>query len=257
MIRYSGDYDPNRISVILGEVVLAINALLAGTTGAAGTGLAGPPGPRAATGTTGATGPAGGAPPMIWNSVDKGPNIVLADTDHTASIPTTNSTNYVASTPDVTLAGAGKRYAEFDISGANAVFAIGVVDQTYVVGGGGGIQVNQSFIVVNNGFVGCWGGSSGSFITFGPACALDICARLDMTPPRFYYRVDGGAWHNTGDPVAGTGGSDSGGTDMSAKVLRIALSLEKNSATVPQVTMNAGDSPFDRAPPAGFTAWAG
>lgn len=56
-IRYSKDYDPTLVPQILGEVVQALNAVLAGTTG--GVAVTGPTGAAGVTGATGATGPTG------------------------------------------------------------------------------------------------------------------------------------------------------------------------------------------------------
>lgn len=70
-IRYSGDYDPALVPRILGEVVLAVNAIIAGTTGPGGvtgptgasmTGPTGRTGPTGITGPTGRTGPTGPGP---------------------------------------------------------------------------------------------------------------------------------------------------------------------------------------------------
>ncbi len=59
-IRYSTDYDPSLVPRILGEVVLAVNAIIAGTTGGAGvTGPTGNVGATGPTGNTGNTGPTG------------------------------------------------------------------------------------------------------------------------------------------------------------------------------------------------------
>ncbi len=67
-IRYSTDYDPTLVPKILSEVVQALNAVLAGTTGGAGVtgptgaaGSGGATGPTGSTGSAGATGPTGAA----------------------------------------------------------------------------------------------------------------------------------------------------------------------------------------------------
>lgn len=186
---------------------------------------------------------------MVWNAADKGADVVLTNTDHTAAQTAIGSTEYVVSTPAVAVSGGGKLYAEFDITNIDDLFAIAAADNTYVQPGG--INTTQSFVVVNNGFFAAWG-STNSGSAFGPGpLTVDFAARLDLTPPRFYFRVNNGAWCASGDPVNGTGGI-AAGMDISAQSLRFALSMKRTTAS-PTVTVHA--SSFTRTPPTGFTAW--
>jgi hypothetical protein len=183
-----------------------------------------------------------------WDPAHTDAGWTLSNGDLTATA-TTSSSIYTVSTTRKTVASGGKYYAEFTLTGiGGGAMALALADDTYSVPGP--INTTQSFVVVSNGFMSCWSNNFVGTDWSSGSHTVDIAVDLDASPHRYFTRIDGGAWENSGDPPAATGGLTPGSAESTD--LRLAMSAA-NTGTV--CTMNAGATTFARTPPSGFTGW--
>lgn len=182
-----------------------------------------------------------------WDPVNHDAGFTLSNTNHTATFTGSAGSTYAVGNNPKTVVGGGKRYLEFTFGPVSGTAAIALADDTYSPTVRGPIQVAQSCVFVNNAFEGVFGTTT-TLVTYTNGATVDYAVDMTASPPKFWTRVNGGAWN--GDPVAGTGGVIAG--TQPSNTLRIAMSMTDvgNSCTI-----NTGDSAFARAIPAGFSAW--
>ena len=185
-----------------------------------------------------------------WNPADNSAGITLSGGNLVAQT-SSGSNQAVRSNNSRT---SGKLYAEYAVSNVNGVPYVGIADGTAtlsnlanaysnaVVAGG----ASSSGAIVRN----------GSFIVTGIGVAGNgdkICVAVDLGNKRFWARLNGGNWNNSGtaDPASNVGGVDTSSIDYSAGAFACLI----HTFTPTIVTANFGATAFSFTVPSGFTGW--
>jgi collagen type VII alpha len=259
-IRYSGDYDRNRIARILGEVVDAVNGLLAGTTGSGngGTGPAGPAGATgasSATGATGRTGPTGrtgstgktgatGPAPVTFGAFDPATLVkgALSNSNRTVTGDGTGDGG-AFTTQSHPSSGSGKYYFEMTLTnkgaGADSCFGIGTGTLANL-GSGGGVN---GIAMYETGSIWLAGGGSGD---------ANGGARQPLSGDVFGFRID----FSTG--ACQIQNLTSGGTISAVKTVATTGTFKAAGVTAANGdawTINVGNAAFVGTLPGGYSAW--
>jgi hypothetical protein len=192
-----------------------------------------------------------------WNPSDKGPDIVLSNSDKTAEDSATNS-NSVRS---ITSHGSGSYYAEARILGTSANYQlIGCMNATASIDVSIGAPDGDSFgYLAYPGLLGS-GGAMFEAITetdYGSGTTgtdYVIGLAIDVTNKLFYVALDN-TWQNSADPATGTGGYSFSTTgDLFLATTPNALG-EGGGVQDTEVTIRTADADFSYTPPSGFSAW--
>lgn len=181
-----------------------------------------------------------------WDSGNKGSGITLSGGDLVATGSASNSV--VKST---TSHSTGKYYYEATITNfAGAEYLFGIASTGFSLAAGDmyttttACCVRAGDAIYFNGAAlsGFLAGTTGDVMGF----AIDLDALL------FWANRNGGAWTNSGNPAAGTGGASiaalSGGPWFAACCL-------PHATTFNVLTANFGGSAYGQTPPAGFGNW--
>jgi hypothetical protein len=164
-----------------------------------------------------------------WNPSDKNAFITLSGGNLVAS----SNTGGDAGARSIASASTGKKYWE------NTATALVSTGGDYSLGGIANSTWNLTFM-----------GASGSSGRVGNVSAgQTLCCAVDIDARKFWYRVNGGSWGPSGDPAAGTGGTDVSGV---TGALFAAVFMK---AIGDSFTANFGATAYSQTPPSGFGNW--
>lgn len=175
---------------------------------------------------------AGGGSTTTWNPADKNANMNLSGGDLTAARAAGTGDSGVRA---IASASTGKKYWEVTIN-------------TLVSTGGDFAPAGIANSTWNLTFIGA-SGSAGFTGSSGFVAGEVACVAVDLDARKLWARRNGGSWQPSGDPAAGTGG-----TDISAITGALfAAVFQKNGGD--SMTANFGGSAYSQTPPSGYGNW--
>lgn len=181
--------------------------------------------------------------PTVWNPSDATAHWSFTNTHHTGSTISGAGNEGVRSIGATHAA--GKWYVEYtNLTNTGASGQYGFAAAADTLGGSGQCGCNAGGSVNN---------VAGGSISLGATTAgHTLCFAIDLDNKRLWGRYGSGNWNNSGtaNPSTNTGGVDL--TGISAAALSLYAFQQFNPGSV---TVNAGDSAFQQAIPAGFAAW--
>jgi hypothetical protein len=174
-------------------------------------------------------------------------NVTLSGGNLTAT--TTDANGGVAFSSDFKNSGLYYFEATLTAMGANGNLAIGVANSSYSAYTSNAAHTISCFPEFNNGAISL--DTSNQAYSIGAAVNGDtLCVAINFTAGRIYFRKNAtGLWSNSGDPVAGTGGTLLGSNFTSVAPV---VNLGNSSGEI--ITFNFGNSAFVGAVPTGYTA---
>jgi hypothetical protein len=194
--------------------------------------------------------------PTAWNPADQSANIILSNSNLTATISTGATDNAVRSTKS--HATSGKYYAEFTANFGAAPGAdtgVGIATSTAVLTSVGATSTNALLCYVSGNIY-----FNGSF-TFtnvgGGITSGVICMAIDLDNKTSWFRLNNGPWNNPNagaNPATNTGGNSISAV-FSGSTAAYAIFTANYNANVPAITANFGATAFSFAVPSGFVAW--
>ena len=194
--------------------------------------------------------------PTAWNPADQSANIILSNSNLTATISTGATDNAVRSTKS--HATSGKYYAEFTANFGAAPGAdtgVGIATSTAVLTSVGATSTNALLCYVSGNIY-----FNGSFTTTNVGSGINtgvICMAIDLDNKTSWFRLNNGPWNNPNagaNPATNTGGNSISAV-FSGSTAAYAIFTANYNANVPAITANFGATAFSFAVPSGFVAW--